>query len=276
MLYFSRWKIISILVAVLLGFAYAAPNLMSSDMRAGMPSWLPNRAMTLGLDLQGGSHILMQVDAETLRTEKLSTLEDDIRRTLREARIGYRFSKSGDNAINVNIREAVDVEAAKDKLEELTRPVAGGLFGQGQIREVSMSEPSTGVIRMTLTDEGITNSMSHAVTQSLEVIRKRIDELGTTEPLVQRQGDDRVLIQVPGLDDPTRLKALIGQTAKLTFHLVSTEMSAQDALTSRAPAGTRVLYEDSDPPVPYLIETRAMVDGENLTDAQPGFDQRTN
>ena len=236
MLYFSRWKITAILVAVFLGLAYASPNLMSPELRASMPGWAPNRAMTLGLDLQGGSHILLQVDAETLRAEKLATLEDDIRRVLREARIGYRFAKSGDNAINVTIREAGDVETAKDKLEELTRPVAGGLFGRGQVREVAMSEPSTGVIRMTLTDEGIANSLSHAVAQSQEVILKRINELGTTEPVVQRQGNDRVLVQVPGLDDPTRLKALIGQTAKLTFHLVSTEMSAQDALTGRPPA----------------------------------------
>ncbi|MEC9344448.1 MAG: protein translocase subunit SecD, partial [Pseudomonadota bacterium] len=281
MLYFSRWKIVSILVAIFLGLAYASPNLMSPEMREsiapeGTTSWLPNRAMTLGLDLQGGSHILLQVDRAALQAEKIDTLEDDIRRILREARIGYRFSRSGDDAINVSIRETGDVESAKDKLEELTLPVTGGVLGQRSITEIAMSEPSTGVIRMSLTTEGIRNAMSHAVTQSLEVIRIRIDELGTTEPLVPRPGDDRVLVQVPGLDDPTRLKALIGQTAKMTFHLVSTEMSAQDALNSRPPAGTRILYEDEDPPIPYVVESRAMVDGENLTDAQPGFDQRTN
>ncbi|MCG6858394.1 MAG: protein translocase subunit SecDF, partial [Salaquimonas sp.] len=261
MLYFSRWKVISILLAIFLGFAYAAPNLMSQDtqkmLRDDIGSWFPNQPMTLGLDLQGGSHLLLQVDKASLQAEKLTTLEDDIRRTLREARIGYRFSKSGDNAINVTIREAGQVSEAKDKLSDLTKPVAGGLFGKGQVREVAMSEPSTGVIRMTLTDDGIRNAMLHAVTQSQEVILKRINELGTTEPLVQRQGDDRVLVQVPGLDDPTRVKEIIGRTAKLTFHLVSTEMSAQDALTGRPPAGTEVLYDDdADPPVPYLIESR--------------------
>ena len=116
-------------------------------------------------------------DAEVLKAEKLATLEDDIRRILREVRIGYRFSKSGDNAINVSIRDPDDVPSAKQKLEELTRPVTGGLFGNSQLREVEMSEPSTGVIRMTLTEEGIENSISHAVSQSQEVIRRRVDEL---------------------------------------------------------------------------------------------------
>lgn len=276
MLYFSRWKIISILIVILAGFVYAAPNLLSKEMRASLPSWMPSEAMTLGLDLQGGSHILLQVDRPTLQAEKLETLQDDIRRILRQEKIGYRFAKSGDNAVNVTIRDAGDIAKAKDKLSTLTDPVSGGLFGQTSVTEVEMSEPSDGVLRMTLSDEGIRNAMSHAVTQSLEVVRKRIDELGTTEPVVQRQGDDRVLVQVPGFDDPARLKDIIGQTAKLTFHLVSSEMSAQDALTGRPPAGTKILYEESDPPIPYLIESRAMVDGEDLNKAQPQLDQRTN
>ncbi len=130
---------------------------------------------------------------------------------------------------------------------------------------------------LTLNEAGIENAMSSAVTQSIQVIGKRINELGTNEPIVQRQGNDRILVQFPGLDDPARLKAILGQTAKLTFHLVSDEMSAADALQGRPPAGTKVLYEeDSDPPTPYLVETRAIVAGEDLVDAQSGFDQRTN
>jgi SecD/SecF fusion protein len=241
-----------------------------------MRSWISARPMTLGLDLQGGSHILMQVDREALRAEKLTALEDDIRASLREDRIGYRFSRPGENAILVTLRDAAEVEAAREKLQPLTRPVTTGLFGGASVVEVEMSEPSDGALQLTLTDAGLDNAVSHAVTQSLEVISNRINELGTSEPIVQRQGNDRILVQFPGLDDPQRLKNIIGQTAKLTFHLVSNEMSAQDALTGRPPAGTRVLYEEDDPPQPYLIETRAMVDGENLTDAQASFDQRTN
>ncbi len=276
MLYFSRWKAISILAVVVLGVLYAAPNMLPARVLAGLPSWLPSRAMTLGLDLQGGSHILMQVNRPSLEAEKLSSLEDDIRARLREERIGYRFSRPGNNAILVNLTDASDLKQAKDKLAELTRPVSAGLFGRTSVVEVEISEPSPNSLRLELTEAGLSNTVSQAVSQSLEVITKRINELGTSEPVVQRQGVDRILVQFPGLDDPQRLKDLIGQTAKLTFHLVSNEMSAQDALTGRPPAGTEIRYEDSDPPTPYLIEKRAMVEGENLTDAQPGFDQRTN
>jgi SecD/SecF fusion protein len=276
MLYFSRWKITLILLAIFAGFVYAIPNLLSPQVRASLPSWLPSDAMTLGLDLQGGSHILMQVDEASLKAEKLDTLQDEIRSILREKRIGYRFAQSGANAVNVTIRDAGQLAEARTSLQPLTLPVTAGIFGQGSVVQVEMTEPSENVLRLTLTEAGIRSAMSHAVTQSIEVIRKRIDELGTTEPVVQRQGDDRVLVQVPGLDDPQRLKDLIGQTAKLTFQMVSDEMPVQDALTGRAPAGTEILYEDSDPPTPYLVDRRALVDGESLVDAQPAFDQRTN
>jgi SecD/SecF fusion protein len=277
MLYFSRWKIISILLVVLTGMAFAAPNLLSPQVRDALPNWMPSQTMTLGLDLQGGSHILMQVDEEAMRAERLDTLQDDIRAILRDARIGYRFAQTGGGAVNVTIRDPQEVERARELLEPLTDPVTSGLFGQGSIEEAAIAQPSPAVLRLSLTEAGITNAMSQAVTQSIEVIRKRIDELGTTEPVVQRQGADRVLVQVPGLDDPQRLKDLIGQTAKLTFQMVSDEVPVQDALTGRPPAGTEILYEeDIDPPTPYLVERRALVDGENLVDAQAAFDQQTN
>jgi SecD/SecF fusion protein len=118
--------------------------------------------------------------------------------------------------------------------------------------------------------------MTQAVSQTVEVLRGRIDELGTTEPVIQRQGTDRIIVQVPGLDDPQRLKDIIGTTARLTFQMVDTSTPVEDAINTRPPAGTEVLYSNDDPPVPYLIETREIVTGENLEDAQAGFDQRTN
>ena len=276
MLYFSRWKIVSISVVVALAVLFAIPNLFSKDQVANFPDWLPAYQMNLGLDLQGGSHLLMQVDQESLQTERLDSLKDDIRRTLREEKIGYRFIAQQSDSIDVRIRSAEQLDAAKEQLEILTQPVTGGLFGQQTITEVERSEPEAGVLRFTLTSAGIANALSSAVTQSIEVIGRRINELGTNEPIVQRQGSDRILVQFPGLDDPQRLKDLIGTTAKLTFHLVSNEMSAEDALNGRPPAGTKVLFEDTDPPTPYLVQSRAMVDGENLVDSQAGFDQRTN
>lgn len=280
MLYFSRWKTISILLVILAGFVYAIPNLMSQSTLDALPDWLPKSKMTLGLDLQGGSHLLMQVDRESMVKERSATLEDDARRILRAEKIGYRFSSpQGINGIDIRLRETGDLANAKEKLDELTQPVNASLFGQGSVREVDMSEPEPGVIRLSLNDQGIDNALSSAVTQSIQVIGKRINELGTNEPIVQRQGADRILVQFPGLDDPTRLKDILGQTAKLSFHLVSSEMTAADALQGRPPAGTKVLYEEDDggePTQPWLIETRAIVSGEDLVDAQSGFDQRTN
>lgn len=280
MLYFSRWKIIAICLAILAGFAYAAPNLFQRSTLDALPDWMPSDQMTLGLDLQGGSHVLMQVDRESMVSERLEALADDVRVINRRDKLGGRVSQvRGDNAVTLRLRDTSGVDAAREALSSLTDPVNSGVFGQGAIREVDMAEPEPGLFRFTLNADGIDNAISSAVTQSIEVIRRRIDELGTTEPVVQRQGVDRILIQVPGLDDPQRLKALIGQTAKMTFHLVSDEMSAQDAIQGRPPAGTRVLYEYDETGEQigaYLVESRAMVDGEDLVDAQSGFDQRTN
>ena len=276
MLYFPRWSVFSILAAVLLGICFALPNLFSAGTVEKLPSWLPNQQLTLGLDLQGGSHLLAKVDQEGLIDERLDNLQDDARRVLREEKIGYRFAVRNPRTLAVRIRDGADFDRAQELLGELAAPVSSAIFGQGAISEIAITKENADVAVLTLTDEGIEHRLASAVRQSIEVIRKRIDELGTTEPVVQRQGTDRVLIQVPGFDDPERLKDIIGTTAKLTFHLVSSQMSVTDALNSRPPAGTKILYEDVDPPIPYLVERRAMVEGDSLVDAQPGFDQRTN
>ena len=280
MLYFSRWKIISILLVIAAAFLYAAPNLYSENFRQSLPDWFPKETMTLGLDLQGGSHLLLQVDRDEMVKERKEALEDDARRILRAAKIGYRFSKpQGLDGIDVRLRDTTQTAQAVEQLNELTQPVNAGIFGQGTIREVDLEERNGGVIRLTLNGAGIENNMARAVTQSIQVIGNRINELGTNEPIVQRQGSDRILVQFPGIDDPSRLKAILGQTAKLSFHLVSDEMSVADALQGRPPAGTKILYEEDDtgePVQPYLLESRAIVEGEDLVDAQSGFDQRTN
>jgi len=208
---------------------------------------------------------------------RLESLEGDVRRILRAERVGYRLSKGDTRSINVRLRKVEDATKAIEKLGELTLPVTAGLFGRSAVTEVSASQPEESLLVYTLTDDGLEHGLQSAVTQSIEVIGRRINELGTNEPVVQRQGTDRILIQFPGLDDPQTLKDLIGTTAKLSFHLVSNEMDPDAALSGRPPAGTKVLFEEAtDPPTPYLIETRVMVDGENLVDAQAGFDQRTN
>jgi SecD/SecF fusion protein len=178
--------------------------------------------------------------------------------------------------VQVRIRDQAELEAAKTALASLLQPVASSVFGAGTIAELALDEPEPGVLRYTLTEDGLDYRLGTALTQSIEVVGRRVNELGTTEPIIQRQGNDRILVQVPGLQDPQRLKDILGQTAKLTFQMVDQTMPVQEAIEGRPPAGSTVMYSTDDPPVPYLIENRIIVSGENLVDAQATFDQRTN
>ncbi|MEO5324139.1 protein translocase subunit SecDF [Mesorhizobium sp. CC13] len=275
MLYFSRWKTIAIWAVVLLGVLFSIPNMLSQSQLDSLPGWLPKRPMTLGLDLQGGSHILLAIDRQDLIDERLQATRDDIRTLLRDAKIGYTGLTGTGKTVQVRISDANELEAAKKALAALTQPVSAGIFGGGTLAELSLEEPEPGVLRFTLTEEGIDYRVSNAVTQSIEVVGRRVNELGTNEPIIQRAGADRILVQVPGLQDPQRLKDILGKTAKLTFQMVDQTMSVEQALQSRPPAGSTVMYSQDDPPVPYLIENRVIVSGENLVDAQATFDQRT-
>jgi preprotein translocase subunit SecD len=274
MLYFSRWKALAILAAALATCLLAVPNFFSPATFDSLPKWA-QRHITLGLDLQGGSHMLLEVDSGAVRREKIENLRDDIRRLLREERIGYTGLAIQGDAVQVRIREANEIERAVTKLRELTRSQTGAVFGAGAQPPVSLSQGDNGLIVMTVTESGITERVRQAVDQSIEIVRRRIDELGTTEPLIQRQGLDRIMVQVPGLQDPQRLKELLGRTAKLTFRMVDMSMSAEQAIQTRPPAESEVLYSRPPNRVPYLIERAVVVSGEDLVDAQPGFDQRT-
>ena len=155
MLYFSRWKTISIWAVVLLGVIFSIPNLLSPSTREALPDWMPKQPMTLGLDLQGGSHILLEVDRQDLINERLATTRDDLRTLLRDAKIGYTGLSASGRSVQVRIRDASQIDAAKNALASLTQPVSSALFGQGYIPELSMEEPERGLLRYTLTDEGI-------------------------------------------------------------------------------------------------------------------------
>lgn len=275
MLYFARWKTILIWLVVLAGVIVAAPNLVSQERLAALPDWLPKRQMTLGLDLQGGVHLLLEIDRDDIVEERLRTAESDVRQYLRDGGIGYTGLVRSDNSVRVRIRDAEQLAAARTALQPLTAPVNSGLFGGGTVSEISIEEPETGVLNIGLTDAGIDYRMSSAVAQSVEVVRRRIDELGTTEPTIQRQGSNRVLVQVPGEADPQRVKDLIGQTARLSFRMVDTSIPVQEAIDGRPPATSEVL-PSVEGDQPYLVEIRELVSGESLTDSQAGFDQRTN
>ncbi|HZL30819.1 MAG TPA: protein translocase subunit SecD [Pseudolabrys sp.] len=273
MLYFTRWKTAAIILTALIVCLFAVPNFLPESMVASWPKWA-QRHVVLGLDLQGGSHILLEVDTNAVRKEQLEGTRDDVRRVLRDARIGYTGLTVRGNSVEVRIRENANPQQALTKLQELSVPLGGILGGNGG-RSLNISQEAGNLIRLTVTDAALLDRVRHSVEQSIQIIERRVNELGTVEPLIQRQGTDRILVQVPGLQDPTRLKELLGKTAKLDFRMVDTNNSVEQAAQGRVPPEDDLLYGTTAPKQPYLIEKRVLVSGGELTDAQPGFDQRT-
>jgi len=277
MLHFSRWKIGFVLLLVLLGIAYAIPNALPKSTLEAVPDWMPNQQVNLGLDLQGGSHLLLELDTEQLRSDWLEAIQDDVRVALRDERIGYRNLRVSDGHVSVTIRDPAQVDRAFEVISELAQPLEGNLLtGVGGGQNIEVERAGDTRLQVSLTEEAFAQRLSSAVSSTVETIRRRIDALGTTEPTIQRQGVDRVLVQVPGLQNPERLKELIGQTAKLTFQLVDQSMSPSEAQTGRPPPGSALYPSDDGTGQQYLLKKRAIISGEDLVDAQPSFDQRTN
>ncbi|MGC1744436.1 MAG: protein translocase subunit SecD [Pseudolabrys sp.] len=275
MLYFTRWKATAIILTAFVICLFAVPNFLPEKMVQSWPKWA-QRHVVLGLDLQGGSHILLEVDTNAVRKEKLEALRDDVRRVLRDARVGYTGLVVRGNSVEVRIREGSNFDQAVDKLRELSQPLGGILGSSTGQRNLDVTTEAGSLVRLTLTEPAIVDRIRQSVEQSIQIIERRVNELGTVEPLIQRQGVDRILVQVPGLQDPTRLKELLGKTAKLDFRMVDVSIPAEQALQGRVPPDSEILYSATAPKTPNLVEKRVLVSGGDLTDAQPGFDQRTN
>jgi len=274
MLYFTRWKATAIILTAFVVCLFAVPNFLPEKMVQSWPKWA-QRHVVLGLDLQGGSHILLEVDTNAVRKEKLESLRDDVRRVLRDARVGYTGLVVRGNTVEVRIREGSNFDQAVDKLRELSQPLGGILGSSTGQRTLDITTEAGSLVKLTVTDPALIERVRQSVEQSIQIIERRVNELGTVEPLIQRQGTDRILVQVPGLQDPTRLKELLGKTAKLDFRMVDVSMPAEQAAQGRVPPDDEILYSTTQPKTPYLVEKRILVSGGDLTDAQPGFDQRT-
>ncbi|MBX9648944.1 MAG: protein translocase subunit SecD [Xanthobacteraceae bacterium] len=273
MLYFTRWKALAIILTALVVCLCAVPNFFPEAQVKTWPAWAQRR-LVLGLDLQGGSHILLEVDSNSVKKDKLEQVRDDVRRTLRDAKIGYTGLAAKADAVEVRVKDT-DLPTALTKLRELSQPL-GGLVGSSGQRSLEVSDAGGGLIRLTVPQAAITERIRQSVEQSIQIVERRVNELGTVEPLIQRQGTDRILVQVPGLQDPTRLKELLGKTAKLDFRMVDPTVPADQAQQGRVPPDSEVLMSSTSPKIPYVIKKQVLVSGGDLTDAQPGFDQRSN
>ena len=271
MLFFTRWKAAAILVVALAVCLFALPNFFSENVIRHWPSWA-QRHIVLGLDLQGGSHLLLEVDSAAVRKEQLQAINDDVLRVLRQARIPFTGRAIRGNSVEVHITRDPDIETALAKLRELSQPLTGFAGSTGQ-RTITVAANGN-TITLSPTDPAITERVRQAVDQSIQIVERRVNELGLVEPTIQREGVDRILVQVPGLQDPSRLKEILGKTAKLDFRMVDLSMSAEQAEQAH-PADSEILSGET-PGQKYLIEKRVLVSGADLTDAQPGFDQRTN
>ncbi|MBM3582912.1 MAG: protein translocase subunit SecD [Alphaproteobacteria bacterium] len=265
MLFFPRWKVGLIIATFALGMLIALPNVIGRATLEGLPSWLPARQVLLGLDLQGGSHLLLEVEVEAVIAERLDAMVDEIRLAMRKADIGYVGLGVRGDAVTFTLREPAHAEQTKEELAALDADC-----------DVVVGED--GVASITLNEAAVTARRHAAVEQSIEIVRRRIDETGTREPTIQRQGESRILIQLPGVDDPERIKGLLGKTAKLTFRLLDPTVTPGQAAAGQLPVGSELLPSDDDldaegNPQMLVVRKRAMVGGDSLVDAQPTFQQ---
>jgi len=256
----SKIKITLIFISVIIGFIYAAPNFISNLRHSNVPNFLPGKIINLGLDLKGGSYLLLKADMDIVFAEKLEFLMSDIRSSLRKAKVGYRKLNIKEQKISFEKRNVNSNENIKSIIFKLNKDL---LVNQNEkIFFVEFSKINK--------DKIIKSTMA----QAIEIVRRRIDETGTNEPTIQQQGIDRIIVQLPGLEDPGRIKRLLGKTAKLTFQLAHPTINSEDIKKGGvAPPGFSILEDDKDPNLLYMINKRVMVSGEMLKDATSSFDR---
>ncbi|HEY1146895.1 MAG TPA: protein translocase subunit SecD [Allosphingosinicella sp.] len=273
MLDFPRWKVWGITLTVLVGILFAIPSLVPESQVARWPSWLPSARINLGLDLAGGSHLLLEADTSDVAKQRLSQMEEVMRVELRRAtpRIEVGEMSTSGGKLTFLVRDPAQLDAAMEIARAQTRPV-----GLGPRDWDVVVIDSTRVV-MTPTEAGLKAALNSAMDTAREVVYNRVDPEGTKEVTVIRQGDDRILVQVPGLQDPAGLKALLGKTARLDFKLVDLNADPAQVAQGHAPAGSQILpYPDNPGGMPTIaVQRRAMVTGDQLIDAQQAFEPQT-
>jgi protein-export membrane protein SecD len=257
MMYFGRAKTLAILAVCVLGALLCLPNILPAPA-----PWLPWRHVALGLDLRGGSYLLMQVDLQAIEAERLDTLADAARSTLINAHLGYRdlAAQPASHRVFLHLRDPSEHDAVMAALSTIPQAVRN---------EFTVHDLPGNNVSITLERAALTQRGSDAVRQSIEIVRRRIDETGVVDPQITRQGDDRIVVELPGISDPERIKALLGTTAKMTFHMVDESVAPGQP----APPGDEVLPDQDRPNETLAVRKHVEVDGADLTDAQAGTDQ---
>ncbi|HET6940711.1 MAG TPA: protein translocase subunit SecD [Sphingomicrobium sp.] len=268
MLDFPRWKVWSISLVILLGIIFAIPSMLPPDLKARYPTWLPSATINLGLDLAGGSQLLLEADQVDAAKQRLQAMEDQVTTELRrDPRVEIGDISTAGGRLSFLVRDPTQVDTAVERLRAITQPVAltGGRDWDVQVMD------STRIV-MTPTQGGSQRAMRDAMTVARDVVRRRIDPQGTKEITVINQGTDRILVEVPGVEDPEALKHLIGQTARLEFKLVDLTADQNQVQQGHAPAGSQVLPMAEGGGF-IAVKRRVMVSGDQLVDAKQSFDQ---
>ena len=268
MLDFPRWKVWAISLTIFVGVLFAIPSLLPAQAKAAWPAWLPNTTINLGLDLAGGSQLLLEADSADAAKQRLQAMEDQVTTELRRnPRIDVGDISTAGGRLSFMVRDPRQVDAAVERLRAITQPV--GLTGS---RDWDVQVVDSTRIVLTPTASGSAQALRDAMTVARDVVRRRIDPQGTKEVTVTNLGERRLFVQVPGVEDPEALKTLIGQTARLEFKLVDLTAAPGEVQQGRAPAGSQVLPM-ADGTGGMAVKRRVMVSGDQLTDARQGFDQ---
>jgi preprotein translocase subunit SecD len=266
MMYFSRLKTWVILSACLLGAILCLPNLFAAPV-----AWLPWRTVHLGLDLRGGSYLLLEVDMKAVIKERLDGLVDGVRQALRPGAIFYQTleAQPDQNRVRLKLRDPGKIEAAVAALKPLI-----STEGPTAVPDLTIDSTPDGQVLLTLSPVALRARAQGAVQQSIEIVRRRIDETGVLDPQITQQGDARIVVQLPGIGDPERIKALLGQTAHMTFRLVD-ETANTTTPGAVPPPGDEFLQMQDNPQQKIAVRKRVDVDGGDLTDARAGTNSQT-
>ncbi|HEY8963270.1 MAG TPA: protein translocase subunit SecD [Alphaproteobacteria bacterium] len=260
MIRFPLWKVIVILLMVVGAFAYAAPNLFPREKmdawQAKVPSFVPSRTVSLGLDLQGGSHLMLEVGLDVAVRDQSDNLSQALRAELRSRKLPYSTLRTAPTGAKLVLRNPSDAEEAHKAIRRIEP-------------DVDIVDGDAGAIDVTFTENRMKQIKDRAIEQSIEIVRRRIDETGTREPVIARQGENRIVLQLPGLDNPERVKELLGKTAKLGFHLVDAS-----AITGSPKVGVDLLPMQDNPTQKIPVAKRALITGDMLDNAQPSYNQQ--
>ena len=268
MLALSRWKVILVLASALFGLLFTLPNLLPADALRSLPSFLQGSRLNLGLDLQGGSYLLEEVDTQALISERLTNLAEDVRTKLKSDNIVFSNLAVTGQTIGVRITDPTQIDPAFTSLNNSlgTRLASGG-------RDITLQRAPDQRIVIALVPQAANEAARDAVTRSIEIIRKRIDALGAKEPLITQQGSARIVIEAPGESDPAKLEAIIGKTAKLTFQMVDSDVTPDQISAKEIPPEDEILPSDDGFAPFYVLKRRSVVTGEMLTSAQGSHDE---